>query len=164
MAQKVTTYVKDAERMITQARLTAEGIWVRFADDREGVIPLAGLGLGGPDSILEIRLPNPYLLEVLLSDGRSEELPWDYVRSFVDPEHRAREEEEAKRGRRLLGERLARLRREAGLTQEELAAKSGVSRVTISRLEAGEQDPHYETLLALARGLGVPLGRLLVDY
>ena len=62
-----------------------------------------------------------------------------------------------------MAKRLQRLKRDAGLTQETLAAKSGVSRVTIARLEAGEQDPHYETLLALARGLGVSLETLLTD-
>ncbi len=73
MAQ-VIAYVKDAERMITRARLTRRGIFVRFADEQERLIPF-----------------------------------------------------------------------------EEL------------KLEAGEQDPHYETLRALAQGLGLPLGRLLVD-
>jgi len=160
MAQ-ATTYVKDAERMITRACLTRQGIFVRFADDREGLIPLEELELGAEPR--EIRLPSPYLLEIHLQDGNREELPWDYVRAFVDSEYRARAQEEGRRGRRLLGERLKRLRGEAGLTQETLAKRSGVSRVTIARLEAGEQDPHYETLCALARGLGLPLERLLVD-
>jgi len=35
--------------------------------------------------------------------------------------------------------------------------------VTFARLEAGEQDPRYETLPALARGLGVSLETLLTD-
>jgi len=157
----MTAYVKDAERMIIRARLTGEGILVRFADDREGLIPLEGLGFAAAPQ--EIRLSSPYVLEIRLSDGSHEELPWDYVRAFVDPEYRERAQEEGRRGRRLLGERLARLRREAGLSQEALAAKSGISRVTIARLEAGERDPHYETLRALAQGLGVPLERLLVD-
>jgi transcriptional regulator with XRE-family HTH domain len=85
------------------------------------------------------------------------------VRAFVDPEYQAHAQEEGRRGKRLLGERLKRLREEARLSQEALAARSGISRVTIARLEAGEQDPHYETLLALAQGLGLPLERLLVD-
>lgn len=160
MAQAIT-YVKDAERMITKAHLTRQGILVRFADDREGLIPLERLELGAEPR--ELKLPSPYLLEIHLEDGRREELPWDYVRAFVDPEYQAHAQEEGRRGKRLLGERLKRLREEARLSQEALAARSGISRVTIARLEAGEQDPHYETLLALARGLGLPLERLLVD-
>lgn len=161
MAQTQAIYVKDAERMITSARLTPEGIRVRFADEREGLIPFEELELGAEPQ--EIRLPSPYLLEILLSDGRREELPWDYVRAYLDPEYRKRAEEEGRRGRRLLGGRLKRLRGQKGLSQEALAARSGISRVTIARLEAGEQDPHYETLRALAKGLGLPLERLLVE-
>lgn len=159
MAQAI--YVRDAERMIISARLTTKGVFVRFADEREGLIPLGELELSSKPK--EIRLPSPYVLEILLEDERVEELPWDYVRAWVDPGYRARAEEEGRRGRRLLGERLKRLRNQKGLSQEELAARSKVSRVTIARLEAGEQDPQYETLQALSRGLGVPLERLLVD-
>jgi hypothetical protein len=84
VAQAIT-YVKDAERMITKARLTRQGILVRFADDREGLIPLERLELGAEPR--ELKLPSPYLLEIHLEDGRREELPWDYVRAFVDPEY-----------------------------------------------------------------------------
>ena len=88
--------------------------------------------------------------------------------SFEEPgleglEHRAREEAGDRRGKSLLAKRLQRLKRDAGLTQEALAVKSGISRVTFARLEAGEQDPRYETLPALARGLGVSLETLLTD-
>lgn len=159
MAQAV--YVKDAERMIICARLTRQGIWVRFADDQEGLLPWRDLHLAAKPK--QVQLLSPYLLEIFLEDGQREELPWDYVRALVDPEYRRRAEAEGRRGRRLLGERLKRLRAERGLSQEALAAKAGISRVTIARLEAGEQDPHYETLLALAQGLTVPLEKLLVD-
>ncbi len=159
MAQAIT-YVKDAQRMITSARLTSEGILVHFADEQAGTIPLGKLKF--EEKPQEIRLPSPYVLEIVLRDGRVEELPWDYLRACIDLRYRARAEAESRRGRRLLGERLKRLRQEAGLSQEALAAKAGVSRVTIARLEAGEQDPHYETLHALAQGLGLPLEKLLM--
>lgn len=155
---QVVAHVKDVQ-MMTGAWLTTDGILVRFADEQEGLIPLEELKLKPK----EIRLPSPYVMEVILQDGRVEELPWDYLRAFIDPTHRAQAEAEGRRGRRLFGERLERLRGEAGLSQEALAAKAGISRVTIARLEAGEQDPHYETLLALAQGLGMPLEKLLVD-
>lgn len=160
MAQAIA-YVKDAERMITSARLSKDGILVRFADEQEGLIPLEELKFAAKPQ--EIHLPNPYVLEVILRDKSREELPWDYLRAFVDLKYRARAEAEGRRGQRLLGERLKRLRRKAGFSQEALAAKAGISRVTIARLEAGEQDPHYETLRTLAQGLGLPLERLLVD-
>jgi transcriptional regulator with XRE-family HTH domain len=39
---------------------------------------------------------------------------------------------------------------------------SGINRVTIARIESGDQLPRYQTLRALAEGLGVPIGRLTV--
>ena len=43
----------------------------------------------------------------------------------------------------------------AGLTQEELAQRSGVARNTISRLETGEQPARPRTARKLADALGV---------
>lgn len=48
--------------------------------------------------------------------------------------------------------RLARLA--LGLTQADVAARSGVSREQIVRLEAGECDPTWRTALALGDALG----------
>ncbi len=47
-------------------------------------------------------------------------------------------------------------RKAAGLTQAELAERSGVNRMTVGRLEAG-LDPRLSTLQALARSLGLEL-------
>jgi transcriptional regulator with XRE-family HTH domain len=51
----------------------------------------------------------------------------------------------------------------AGMTQEELAEASGVSRGTISRLEAGAQEPRPSTARKLAETLGVE-PQDLADY
>lgn len=110
--------------------VTTKGVFVRFADEREGLIPLGERKFASKPQ--KIRLFSPSVLEVLLRDGSWEELPWDYVRAFIDPHYRARAEEEGRRGWRLLGERLKRLRSQKGLSQEELAARSQVSRVTIA--------------------------------
>jgi len=55
----------------------------------------------------------------------------------------------------ILADQLATARRAAGITQQELATKSGVSRMTVQRIEAGAIDPRVDTLLALARVLGL---------
>ncbi len=53
------------------------------------------------------------------------------------------------------------LRFESGLTQDQLAARAGISTVAITQLEIGRTlNPRIETLAALARALNVPLGRL----
>lgn len=58
------------------------------------------------------------------------------------------------------GSRVAELRREQGLTQADLAAASGLDRVTISRVERGLQDLGVVRVAALAQGLGVEVARL----
>jgi transcriptional regulator with XRE-family HTH domain len=59
-----------------------------------------------------------------------------------------------------LGERVRELRRRRGLTLEELAELSGVSRAMISKLERGEKNPTLVVAARLADGLGVTLSRL----
>jgi transcriptional regulator with XRE-family HTH domain len=49
------------------------------------------------------------------------------------------------------------LRRSAGLTQRQLAAKSGLQQADISRIEAGEANPTLATIAALAYALGAEL-------
>lgn len=59
------------------------------------------------------------------------------------------------------GMRLKALREQKGMTQEALAKKAGVSRAYLSRLEMGLHDPPLSRLQKLAKGLGVPVVRLL---
>ena len=53
------------------------------------------------------------------------------------------------------------LRRERGLTLEELAERSGVSRAMISKVERGEKNPTLMIAAKVAEGLGVGLSRLV---
>lgn len=62
-----------------------------------------------------------------------------------------------------LGERIAVLRRQRGLSQTALAGRVGVTLETISRLERGVSLPSVERLDAVAVALGVPLWMLLQD-
>ena len=57
--------------------------------------------------------------------------------------------------RKLVGQNFARLRREKGLTQEEVSAKSGLSQQYISDLERGRRNPTVITLYKLAEAIGV---------
>lgn len=45
-------------------------------------------------------------------------------------------------------------RKELGMTQKELALRSGLTQANISKIEKGISNPTIETLLKLARGLG----------
>ncbi len=52
-----------------------------------------------------------------------------------------------------LGEEIAKARRKAGLTQEELKEAIGVSRQTIGLYERGKTSPPFETLASIATAL-----------
>ncbi|APZ55057.1 helix-turn-helix domain-containing protein [Salipiger abyssi] len=60
-----------------------------------------------------------------------------------------------------LSQRLARLRAERGLTLDQLAEQSGVSRAALSRLEKGEVSPTAEVLGKLCAAYGMTMSRLL---
>ncbi len=48
-------------------------------------------------------------------------------------------------------------RKAADLTQQALAERAGLSRMTVQRIEAGQIDPRLSTLLVMARALGLEL-------
>lgn len=58
-------------------------------------------------------------------------------------------------------ERIAAARKAAGLTQEALGEKLGVSRQAVSKWETGAADPSTANLLALAKLYGVSPEELL---
>lgn len=53
-----------------------------------------------------------------------------------------------------VGAALVRARKESGMTQDQLAQASGVSRITIARIEQAHINPSFRTLEALAHGMG----------
>ena len=57
--------------------------------------------------------------------------------------------------RKLVGRNAARLRKEAGLTQDQLAERCGLSQQYLSKLESGRRNPTVVTLYEIAQGLGV---------
>jgi len=63
-----------------------------------------------------------------------------------------------------LGERIARARMEAGLTQQQLAARVGSSQNAISRYEAGDRAVSLEMLVSIAAELNKPLSYFFEGY
>ncbi|MBZ9703254.1 MULTISPECIES: helix-turn-helix domain-containing protein [unclassified Mesorhizobium] len=57
--------------------------------------------------------------------------------------------------RKLVGRNFGRLRREKGLTQEEVEARSGFSQQYLSGLERGRRNPTVITLYELAQAIHV---------
>lgn len=66
-----------------------------------------------------------------------------------------------KESRSPLRDNIIRARVRAGMTQEELAEKSGVPRTTISHYERGARDPRVSNLLKIARALDTTIEMLV---
>jgi transcriptional regulator with XRE-family HTH domain len=60
-----------------------------------------------------------------------------------------------------MGRRIRALRTAKHWSQATLATRAGLTRVYITRLEAGQYDPTFSTLMALAKALGVRVTKLL---
>ena len=69
----------------------------------------------------------------------------------------------AKGGRKLLSEKLYKLRKNSGLSQEQLAEQLNVSRQAISKWESGTAVPESEKLVAISNYFGVSVDYLLKD-
>lgn len=63
----------------------------------------------------------------------------------------------------MLGEKIQRLRKEKGLSQEQLAAQLTISRQAISKWELGESMPDTENIVQLSKLFGVTTDYLLND-
>ena len=60
-----------------------------------------------------------------------------------------------------LGEHIQALRKDAGLSQEELGEKLGVARQSVSKWESDTTIPELDKLIAMSRLFGIPVGALL---
>jgi len=65
--------------------------------------------------------------------------------------------------RRLLGHTVWSIRKKAGMTQEDLAGKSGLSTVFISRVERGVESPSVDSLVKIAGALQVKVADLVAE-
>ena len=156
--------VKNANRMMTTASLLNDGIELSFADGLKGLIPYGEVPeVKVREGISALELPNPYEMVLQTVGGENVEIPWDFARHYCDAAYRPTIEAIAALGRQTIGERVRRYRESAGLTQETLARAAHIGRVTLVRLEKGEQSPRFKTLKAVADALGMDAPDLLVE-
>lgn len=82
---------------------------------------------------------------------------WKEVEArFLDDPETAAEFEDLRPQYEIISQ-IIKARDEQGLTQEELAARTGLQRSNISRLESGNYNPSIELLTRVAKGLGMEL-------
>jgi transcriptional regulator with XRE-family HTH domain len=65
---------------------------------------------------------------------------------------------------RKLGSVIRRLRTERGISQEGLAAISGIDRTFMGEIERGEANPSFDVLQRIAAGLTVRLSEVIRQY
>ncbi|WP_433175720.1 helix-turn-helix domain-containing protein [Actinoallomurus sp. CA-150999] len=78
----------------------------------------------------------------------------------TDPAHRP-ERRATSSAAAAAGAQIQRRRRQRGMSQAELARRTGLSKATLSQLEAGAGNPTIDTLDAIAVALSIPLTDLL---
>ncbi len=163
MTTSIEVVVKNADRLINSARVLSHGIEVAFADGRSGVIPFEDIRGIDRERLAGVELPSQHELILRATNGESVDIPWDFARHYCDPAYREQSEAAASRGRSLMGNRVRNLRKQAGMTQQQLAAAAGIGRVTLVRIENGSYSPRFRTLDALAHALDRPVTHLLLD-
>ena len=163
MREATASVVKNADRLINSARVLSQGIEITFADGRSGVIPFGNIRGIDQERLEGIELPSQHELILHATTGESVDIPWDFARHYCDPAHQEQSEAAASRGRSRMGNRVRDLRRQADLTQEQLANAAGIGRVTLVRIENGSYSPRFHTLDALAHALNHPVAHLLLD-
>jgi transcriptional regulator with XRE-family HTH domain len=62
-----------------------------------------------------------------------------------------------------IGKRIRDLRKHQGLTQEQLAEKSGLSYKYLGEIERGEKNSGILNLFRIAEGLSLPIGDIIIN-
>ncbi len=163
MREATASVVKSVDRLINSARVLSQGIEITFADGRSGVILFDDIRGIVQEQLSGIELPTQHELILRAATGESVDIPWDFARHYCDPTYQEQSEAAASRGRSHMGRRVRDLRKQAGMTQVQLANAAGIGRVTIVRIENGSYSPRFHTLDALAHALNHPVAHLLLD-
>jgi putative transcriptional regulator len=96
---------------------------------------------------------------VIQLSGNEFSVPWDVIPSLVTGKTKGQNADIGKR----IGNRVRDLRKQRGLTQDQLAKMVDVKRPNISRLEAGKHVPGILLIQRLADCLHVKIADLIVD-
>ena len=163
MTTSIEVVVKNADRLLNSARALPQGVEIIFADGRSGVIPFDDIRGIDRERLAGVELPSQHVLILRDTNNESVDIPWDFARHYCDPAYREGSEAAASRSKNRMGNRVRNLRKQAGMTQQQLAETAGIGRVTLVRIENGSHSPRFRTLDALALALNRPVAHLLLD-
>ena len=120
------TRVQNANRMMISVESSQEGLNVSFADGLVSSVPWTSIKeVHGFSDVDSIEFATPYELLIRTRHGEVAEIPWDFVRHAGDHESSKDVDGMAQEGRHRFAERLSELRYRTGLSQRELAERSG---------------------------------------
>jgi len=134
-----------------------------FADMYSNAIRLKRIRSPQPLNWSTARLDGPFLMQVeYASKAGSFSIPTNELRMLADTNMATLEHQYIADSRQQLQSKLQSLRKDQGFTQEQLAEAAGIKRVTLNRIENGNQAAKLETLEKLAGALGVDVVDLLI--
>jgi DNA-binding XRE family transcriptional regulator len=141
-------------------------IWIEFSDGLRRTIAWRALALDAVDpplrpATVRVGRADPESVEFLDARGGVFDIDAASLRAMLDPDAARRQFAVAEAAAQSLGERLRARRLALGVTQEQLASRSGLTQEMISHLERGRHQPRFATLDRYARGLGLPVAGLL---
>lgn len=100
---------------------------------------------------------------VQLADGSETSFASDLVLYHSEPGYREAHEPKREGDQPDFGARIRALRLSAGLQAKDVAAAAGLAPSNYARLEASRHQPRVETLVRMAKALGVPLAKLVSE-
>ena len=139
-------------------------LWIAFGDGLSGSVRPGEIGFDDPLELsLETATVAPYHSGVQVLDRAGEVVDIDggSLRAVLDGAFARKIVLQAESSDRQIGERLKGRRQKAGVTQVQLAERSGLDQAIISKLERGKHQPRWDTIQRYANGLGVAPESLL---
>jgi HTH-type transcriptional regulator / antitoxin HipB len=140
-------------------------LWLEFGDGVQGTLRWDDMPLGKASADLRpdtaAVADDGSCVQVLRRNGEVFDIDAASLRGILESAQARRLETQAEDTRQQVGARLRHRRKELGLTQSEVAARSGLDQALVSKLESGRHQPRFDTLEKYAGALGMPGSELL---
>jgi DNA-binding XRE family transcriptional regulator len=160
----------DAGRMLSVRYLgSAELLVFEFCNGRHYVVALEQLTEADRSPLTSVCLgADAYSAIIHQESGNRFDVPWDLVMHMAEPSYpyfRGDVRDDDTHG--LASRVSARIRSERtqrGWSQADLAARTGIAKPNVARLESGRHSPSLETLERVADAFGIPVAALVARH